>query len=146
MTASCPALEPAAIRVGSLGIRELNDRLNHRFKVLNSGYRDSPSRHRTLQATLDWRWSLLGPREQTVLRRSSAFSEGCGLEAAEDVCSGGGMPRADVLDAPRLLVQSFAVRTEGPSGPRYQLLESVAACARVAECPGVHPQQYISRP
>ncbi|MGJ3561143.1 hypothetical protein ACR6C2_34335 [Streptomyces sp. INA 01156] len=58
------ALELAATRVRSLGIRELHDRLNDRFKVLNSGYRDAPSRHRTLQATLDWSWSLLDPRNR----------------------------------------------------------------------------------
>ncbi|WP_051857593.1 BTAD domain-containing putative transcriptional regulator [Streptomyces cellulosae] len=125
------ALELAATRVRSLGIRELHDRLDDRFKVLNSGYRDAPSRHRTLQATLDWSWGLLDPRERTVLRRLSAFGEGCTLEAAEDVCSGGGMSRADVLDALSLLVErSLAVRIEGPNGPRYRLLESVAVYAR----------------
>ncbi|MER6154287.1 BTAD domain-containing putative transcriptional regulator [Streptomyces sp. NPDC001868] len=125
------ALELAATRVRSLGIRELHDRLDDRFKLLNSGYRDAPSRHRTLQATLDWSWGLLDPREQTVLRRLSVFGEGCGLEAAEDVCSGDGVSRADVLDALSVLVErSFAVRTETPSGPRYRLLESVAVYAR----------------
>jgi predicted ATPase/DNA-binding SARP family transcriptional activator len=125
------ALELAATRVRSLGIRELHDRLDDRFRVLNSGYRDAPSRHRTLQATLDWSWGLLDAREQTVLRRLSVFSEGCGLQAAEDVCSGGGVSPADVLDALSLLVErSLAVRTEGPRGPRYRLLESVAVYAR----------------
>ncbi|WP_369269575.1 BTAD domain-containing putative transcriptional regulator [Streptomyces sp. R11] len=125
------ALELAATRVRSLGIRELHDRLDDRFKVLNSGYRDAPSRHRTLQATLDWSWGLLDVREQTVLRRLSVFSEGSGLRAAEDVCSGGGVSPADVLDALSLLVErSLAVRTEGPQGPRYRLLESVAVYAR----------------
>lgn len=43
----------------------------------------------------------------------------------------GGTSRADVLDALSLLVErSFAVRTEGPNGPRYRLLESVAVYAR----------------
>ncbi|KOG31121.1 BTAD domain-containing putative transcriptional regulator [Streptomyces resistomycificus] len=125
------ALELAATRVRSLGIRELHHRLDDRFKVLNSGYRDAPSRHRTLQATLDWSWGLLAPGEQTVLRRLSAFGEGCSLEAAEDVCSGGGVSRSDVLDALSLLVErSFAVRIDGPGGPRYRLLESVAVYAR----------------
>lgn len=125
------ALELAATRVRSLGIRELHDRLDDRFRVLNSGYRDAPSRHRTLQATLDWSWGLLDVREQTVLRRLSVFSEGCGLQAAEEVCSGGGVSQADVLDALSLLVErSLAVRTEGPRGPRYRLLESVAVYAR----------------
>ncbi|MEU7719524.1 BTAD domain-containing putative transcriptional regulator [Streptomyces tibetensis] len=125
------ALELAATRVRSLGIVELHDRLDDRFKVLNSGYRDAPSRHRTLQATLDWSWSLLDDRERTVLRRLSVFGEGCGLRAAEDVCSGGGVSPTDVLDALSLLVErSLAVRTEGPQGPRYRLLESVAVYAR----------------
>jgi predicted ATPase/DNA-binding SARP family transcriptional activator len=125
------ALELAATRVRSLGIRELHDRLDDRFKVLNTGYRDAPSRHRTLQATLDWSWGLLDDRERTVLRRLSVFGEGCGLRAAEDVCSGGGVSPADVLDALSLLVErSLAVRTEGPQGPRYRLLESVAVYAR----------------
>ncbi|MER5830726.1 BTAD domain-containing putative transcriptional regulator [Streptomyces sp. NPDC002130] len=125
------ALELAATRVRSLGIRELHDRLDDRFKVLNSGYRDAPSRHRTLQATLDWSWGLLDDRERTVLRRLSVFGEGCGLRAAEDVCSGGGVSSADVLDTLSLLVErSLAVRTEGPQGPRYRLLESVAVYAR----------------
>ena len=125
------ALELAATRVRSLGIRELHDRLDDRFTVLNSGYRDAPSRHRTLQATLDWSWALLDDRERTVLRRLSVFAEGCGLRAAEDVCSGGGVSPADVLDALSLLVErSLAVRTEGPQGPRYRLLESVAVYAR----------------
>ncbi|MFC5218972.1 BTAD domain-containing putative transcriptional regulator [Streptomyces coerulescens] len=125
------ALELAATRVRSLGIRELHDRLDDRFRVLNNGYRDAPSRHRTLQATLDWSWGLLDVREQTVLRRLSVFGEGCGLRAAEDVCSGGGVSPADVLDALGLLVErSLAVRSEGPRGPRYRLLESVAVYAR----------------
>ncbi|MER7394119.1 BTAD domain-containing putative transcriptional regulator [Streptomyces sp. NPDC000151] len=125
------ALELAATRVRSLGVRELHDRLDDRFRVLNSGYRDAPSRHRTLQATLDWSWSLLETREQTVLRRLSVFAEGCCLEAAEEVCAGGDVTRADVLDVLSVLVErSFALRTEGPSGVRYRLLESVAAYAR----------------
>ncbi|MFF0008130.1 BTAD domain-containing putative transcriptional regulator [Streptomyces tibetensis] len=125
------ALELAATRVRSLGIGELHDRLDDRFKVLNSGYRDAPSRHRTLQATLDWSWGLLDDRERTVLRRLSVFGEGCGLRAAEDVCSGGGVSPADVLDTLSLLVErSLAVRTQGPQGPRYRLLESVAVYAR----------------
>ncbi|MFF5366828.1 BTAD domain-containing putative transcriptional regulator [Streptomyces sp. NPDC013187] len=125
------ALELAATRVRALGIRELHDRLDDRFKVLDSGYRDAPSRHRTLRATLDWSWGLLDDRERTVLRRLSVFGEGCSLRAAEDVCSGGGVTSADVLDALMLLVErSLVVRAEGPRGPRYRLLESVAVYAR----------------
>ncbi|MFE2598995.1 BTAD domain-containing putative transcriptional regulator [Streptomyces sp. NPDC059396] len=122
------ALELAATRVRALGVDELYDRLDDRFRILTSGYRDAPHRHRTLQATIDWSWSLLDTREQTVLRRLSVFAEGCDLEAAEQVCSGAGMPGEDVVDALAVLVdRSLALRSDSPAGARYRLLESVAA-------------------
>ncbi len=125
------ALELAAARVRALGIRELHDRLDDRFQLLTSGYRDAPARHRTLRAALDWSWGLLDSRDRTVLRRLSVFGEGCRLDAAEEVCAGDGVSRADVVDALGALVErSFAVRADGPHGPRYRLLESVAEYAR----------------
>lgn len=125
------ALELAAARVRSLGVKELHARLDDRFRVLTSGYRDAPARHRTLRAVLDFGWALLDTRDRMVLRRLSVFSEGCDLEAAEEVCSGGAVSRGDVLDALGVLVErSFAVRTEGPYATRYGLLESVAVYAR----------------
>ncbi|MFJ4948509.1 BTAD domain-containing putative transcriptional regulator [Streptomyces sp. NPDC088760] len=122
------ALELAANRVRALGVEELHDRLDDRFRVLTGGYRDAPHRHRTLQATLDWSWSLLEPREQTVLSRLSVFADGCELEAAQVVCADDGLTRHEVLDALAILVdRSLALRGDEPSGTRYRLLESVAA-------------------
>ncbi|MFJ2651625.1 AfsR/SARP family transcriptional regulator [Streptomyces sp. NPDC087420] len=130
------ALELAATRVRALGVDELYDRLDDRFRILTSGYRDAPHRHRTLEATIDWSWSLLDTRGQTVLRRLSVFAEGCDLEAAEQVCSGTGMTAQDVVDALAVLVdRSLALRSDSPAGARYRLLESVAAYSqqRLAE-------------
>ncbi|MFE3626298.1 BTAD domain-containing putative transcriptional regulator [Streptomyces goshikiensis] len=125
------ALELAATRVRALGVRELHDRLDDRFRVLTGGYRDAPRRHRTLQATIDWSWSLLGDREQAVLRRLTVFAEGCGVEAAEAVCAGDGVAGADVLDILAGLVdRSLALRVDSPCGARYRLLESVAVYGR----------------
>ncbi|MGW1667158.1 AfsR/SARP family transcriptional regulator, partial [Streptomyces microflavus] len=54
--------------------------------------------------------------------------DGCAPEAAEVVCSGIDVARADVLDlVGRLVDRSLVVVVEGPYGPRYRLLESVAA-------------------
>ncbi|WP_434598927.1 BTAD domain-containing putative transcriptional regulator [Streptomyces sp. A5-4] len=125
------ALELAATRVRSLGVRELHDRLDDRFRLLTGGYRDAPRRHRTLQATIDWSWSLLDSREQAVLRRLTVFADGCGVEAAEDVCAEGPVASADVLDTLAGLVdRSLALRVDGPGGARYRLLESVAVYAQ----------------
>ncbi|CAL9416165.1 hypothetical protein SUDANB105_01749 [Streptomyces sp. enrichment culture] len=130
------ALELAATRVRALGAHQLLERLDDRFRVLNSGYRGAPHRQRTLQATLEWSWSLLTPEERTLLRRLSVHVDGCTLEAAEEVGAGGELAAADVVDVlARLVDRSLLVRGDTPSGIRYRMPESVAAYAqaRLAE-------------
>ncbi|MCP3802326.1 winged helix-turn-helix domain-containing protein [Allokutzneria sp. A3M-2-11 16] len=121
------ALELAATRVRVLGVHELLARLDDRFSVLTSGHRGAPPRQQTLRAMIDWSWDLLTEPERVVLRRLAVHVDGCTLEAAEAVCA------ADVL-APlaRLVDRSLVVVLDGP---RYRLLESVAAYSveRLAE-------------
>ncbi|RFS83199.1 AfsR/SARP family transcriptional regulator [Actinomadura spongiicola] len=112
------ALELAATRVRALGVRELAARLDDRFRLLASGRRDAPARQRTLRAVIDWSWEPLGEPERTVLRRLAVHSGGCTLDAAEQVCG------ADVDVLARLVDRSLVIVGEGP---RYRLLESVAA-------------------
>lgn len=122
------ALELAATRVRALGVHELLDRLDDRFRVLNSGYRGAPRRQQTLQATIEWSWSLLTPQEQTVLRRLSVHSGGCTLAAAEAVCGGGEVATDQVMDIlSRLVERSLVTRSDSPAAPRYRMLESVCA-------------------
>ncbi|MET8344721.1 AfsR/SARP family transcriptional regulator [Streptomyces microflavus] len=124
------ALELAATRVRALGVRELAERLNDRFRVLTFGQRGAPARQQTLRAVIDWSWELLSAPERIVLRRLAAHSDGCDLAAAEAVCAGDGVARDEVLDlVTRLVDRSLVVVVGGPSGPRYRLLESVAAYA-----------------
>ncbi|GAA4894798.1 BTAD domain-containing putative transcriptional regulator [Streptomonospora salina] len=137
------ALELAATRVRSLGVRELAARLDDRFRILTAGNRDAPARQRTLRAMIDWSWEPLPEPERAVLRRLAVHADGCTLEAAEDVCSGGEVAAADVLDLlSRLVDRSLVVAETAPGtragggaehgtaarpSPRYRLLESVAA-------------------
>ncbi|MFD7678388.1 BTAD domain-containing putative transcriptional regulator [Streptomyces sp. NPDC060187] len=124
------ALELAATRVRALGVKGLAARLNDRFRVLTFGQRGAPARQQTLRAVIDWSWELLSAPERIVLRRLAAHSDGCDLEAAEAVCAGDGVTRDEVLDlVTRLVDRSLVVVVEGPTGPRYRLLESVAAYA-----------------
>ncbi|MFH8564701.1 BTAD domain-containing putative transcriptional regulator [Streptomyces sp. NPDC017988] len=130
------ALELAATRVRSLGVRELADRLGDRFRLLTSGQRGAPARQQTLRAVIDWSWELLGEPERVVLRRLAVHRDGCTLEAAEAVCAGGGMGggvgREEVLHlVMRLVDRSLVVVVPGRGGVgvRYRLLESVAAYA-----------------
>ncbi|MEU6593430.1 BTAD domain-containing putative transcriptional regulator [Streptomyces sp. NPDC046881] len=124
------ALELAATRVRALGVRELAARLGDRFRVLTSGQRGAPARQQTLRAMIDWSWELLSAPERLVLSRLAVHRDGCGLDAAEAVCAGEGVARGAVLDlVTRLVEKSLVVVTDGPAGPRYRLLESVAAYA-----------------
>ncbi|WP_317135592.1 AfsR/SARP family transcriptional regulator [Nonomuraea phyllanthi] len=116
------ALELAATRVRALGVEELAARLDDRFRLLSAGTRDAPARQRTLRAMIDWSWELLSGPERVVLRRLAVHADGCTLDAAEAVSA---EPGVDVLDTlARLVDRSLVVRV---AGPRFRLLESVAA-------------------
>ncbi|MFC5748138.1 ATP-binding protein [Actinomadura rugatobispora] len=124
------ALELAAARVRALGAVQLAARLDDRFRLLGTGRRGVPERQRTLRAAIDWSWEPLDGVERAVLRRLSVHAAGCTLEAAEETCSGDGVEQAEVVDAiARLVDRSLVVMADGPGGPRYRLLESVAAYA-----------------
>lgn len=121
------ALELAATRVRGLGLRGLVSRLDDRFRLLANGSRGVPARQQTLRAVIDWSWELLTEPERTVLRRIAVHVDGCTAAAAEAVCAGGSVARADVVDLlARLVDRSLLVVTEQENGPRYRLLESVA--------------------
>ncbi|OXM72663.1 BTAD domain-containing putative transcriptional regulator [Amycolatopsis sp. KNN50.9b] len=119
------ALELAATRVRALGVHELLARLGDRFRLLATGARGAPARQRTLRAMIDWSWELLSTSERGVLRRLAVHAEGCGLEAAEEVCGDEPGTVVDVLG--RLVDRSLVVSEHGELGPRYRLLESVRA-------------------
>ncbi|MEU6877179.1 BTAD domain-containing putative transcriptional regulator [Streptomyces sp. NPDC046712] len=122
------ALELAATRVRALGVHRLLERLDDRFRLLSAGQRGAPARQQTLRAVIDWSWELLPDPERAVLRRLAVHAEGCTPEAAEEVCAGGEVAPEDVLDLlVRLVDRSLVVTVDGKDGPRYRLLESVAA-------------------
>ncbi|KAA6215305.1 AfsR/SARP family transcriptional regulator [Streptomyces albofaciens JCM 4342] len=122
------ALELAATRVRALGVRELSARLDDRFRLLSAGRRGAPPRQQTLRAMIDWSWELLTEDERAVLRRLAVHADGCTLRAAEEVCAGGGVRSGEVAALlARLVDRSLVVVAESPYGPRYRLLESVAA-------------------
>ncbi|MFD7321141.1 BTAD domain-containing putative transcriptional regulator [Streptomyces sp. NPDC059875] len=122
------ALELAATRVRALGVHRLLERLDDRFRLLSAGQRGAPARQQTLRAVIDWSWELLPDPERAVLRRLAVHAEGCTPEAAEEVCGGGEVAPEDVLDLlVRLVDRSLVVTVDGKDGPRYRLLESVAA-------------------
>ena len=125
------ALELAAARLRSLSVKDINARLNDRFKLLTGGSRVALERQQTLRALVSWSYDLLQENEQIVLDRLSVFAGGFDLEAAEAVCGADPIAPEDVLDLVTSLVEKSLVMTEQEiDGSRYGLLETIKEFAR----------------
>lgn len=118
------AIELAAVKLRVLGLDDLVARLDARLDVLGHSARIGPSRHRTIEATIDWSYDLCTEDERTLWARASVFTGGFGVEAAEAVCSGGSLPRHAVLDVIQgLMEKSVLTRTENQGQVRFRMLE-----------------------
>lgn len=125
------AIELAAARVRVLSLEQIAQRLDDAFRLLTSGSRTALPRHRTLRATMEWSYGLLGTREQVLLRRLSVLAGSFTLDAAEAICAGDPLEPEDILDGVTALADKSLVMLE-PCGPlaRYRLLETVRQYAR----------------
>jgi non-specific serine/threonine protein kinase len=121
------AIELAAARLNVLSIEQINARLDDRFRLLARAPRAPLGRQRTLEATVDWSYELLSDTERHLLRRLSSFAGGWTLDAAEQVCSGDGIDRDDVLELLSHLIDKSLVIVDEPvdGGRRYRCLETV---------------------
>jgi predicted ATPase/DNA-binding CsgD family transcriptional regulator len=119
------AIELAAARLGSLGVDDLADRLEDRFRLLASDQSAASERHRALRATVEWSHELLAEEERILWRRLSVFAGSFGLEAAEAVCSGEGLERERVIDALGNLVEKSILTMSQGRRARYALLETM---------------------
>ena len=121
------AIELATARMGLLAVEQVAQRLDASLDVLKGTNRIAQPRQRTLRATLDWSYDLLSKDEQALFERLSVFTAGWTLEAAEAVCSGGGIEEEYVLDLLGGLVDKslVVVGTHEGAAVRYRLLEPI---------------------
>jgi predicted ATPase/DNA-binding CsgD family transcriptional regulator len=119
------AIELAAARVRVLSPSQISARLEESFGLLSGGRTTLP-RHATLRATMDWSHDLLSGKEKSLFARISVFVGGFSLAAAEEVGSGEGIARDEILDLLSRLVDKslIAFEEQGPVS-RYGLLEAV---------------------
>ncbi|NUT96531.1 MAG: hypothetical protein HOY78_31360, partial [Saccharothrix sp.] len=89
-------------------------------RLLATRTRRVRSHHRTLEHTLDWSYALCSPEQQRLLARISVFAGGFSLLAVEEVCSGDGIARPDVVDLLADLVAKSLVNA-GHDGRYHQL-------------------------
>ena len=130
------AIELAAARVELLGIRGLVARLDDCCYLLKGGRRTAKVRHRTLEATLDWSYALLGESERNLLHRLSVFRRRFSLEEALTIGADSREGLEDAMDALSSLVSKSMLATVADTGAaRYRMLETTRsyAAAKLAE-------------
>lgn len=119
------AIELAAARTRSFSPTEMLERFGDRFVLLAGSSRVSDRRHRSLQDLVDWSYHLLEPSAQQLFRRLSTFAGSFDLEAVEQVCGYGDVPRESVAPVLASLVDKSIVQAH--AGPRttFRLLETL---------------------
>jgi predicted ATPase/DNA-binding XRE family transcriptional regulator len=113
------AIELLAARVNILKIEEISEQLRKSITVLANNGRRTPSRHKSLQASIDWSWSLLTDSEQVFLRQLSVYAGGWTLESAGAVCDGNALNLTNSLALKSLII----VENEMEHETRYHFHE-----------------------
>jgi predicted ATPase/DNA-binding CsgD family transcriptional regulator len=122
------AIELAAVWLRILSPSQILDRLEDRFRLLTTVRPASPARQQALDTAIAWSLDLCSPAEQLMWARLSVFPGGFDLEAAEEVCSGAGIARDDVLTLVAGLVnKSVITRHQATEHTTawYQMLETI---------------------
>jgi non-specific serine/threonine protein kinase len=127
------AIEFAAARAATLGVRQVAARLDDRFALLAGGRRTALPRHQTLRATLDWSHDLLPESERRLLRRLAIFPAGFTLDAAAYVMSD--LVSGIAVGISNLISKSLVTLDGSAPAGRWRLLETTRAYAleRLAE-------------
>lgn len=130
------AIELAAGRVRSHGLRGTAELISSRFDLLWHGRRTAPPRHQTLQAMLDWSYNLLSENERRVLFRLSVFVTPFHLAAAQWVATDAVLTQAQVTAAIASLTDKSLLSPSMLNGSRHlRLLDSTRTytSAKLAE-------------
>ncbi len=147
------AIEFAAARAATLGVRQVATGLDDRFAMLTSGRRTALPRHQTLRAVLNWSYELLPEQERQLLRRLSLFPAGFTLDAAAAVMTDvrlSGLTVAEAIE--NLVLKSLIVRSKTELATRWYLLETTRAYARerleesgeTGQAARLHAQFYLA--
>jgi non-specific serine/threonine protein kinase len=124
------AVELAAVRLRALPLHELAARLEQRPEMrpalLTGGRRGSVRRHQGMRETAKWSYDSCTPAERALWERLSVFAGGFSIDAAQEVCASGELPRERVIESVASLTdKSVLLREDGDCGTRYRLLESL---------------------
>ena len=118
------ALELAAARLRTLSPAELAAGLSDRFRLLATGSRAAPPRHRTLRAVIAWSWDLLDEAERTVAERVCVLPGGVTAESAAALCAGTPVVADDVPELLAALTDKSLLHRASGTG-RHRMLETL---------------------
>lgn len=120
------AIELAAAWIKVLSPEQIAGRLDDALALLVGGNASALPRQRTLRATLDWSYALLGEKEQNLLRLLAIFADTWTIEGAEGICADHGIAREEVLEVLAQLVDKSLVQVkEYGDHMRYRFLETL---------------------
>ena len=129
------AIELAAGRVRTVGLRELARRLDDRFDLLTATRRGDDERHRTMQATIAWSYDLLDPEQRELFAQVAVFRGRFELDAVEHIIDS--LPAHQVARVLASLVDQSMVLADGVEPARFRLLEPLRhAAARSLDTSG----------
>jgi len=130
------ALELAAARIPSVGVRALADRLDRGLDVLSArpGSRDRPGgapggRHDSLIGALDVSMTLLSPRERTLLGLVATLPGPFPLSAAEELVTAAGLTTDCVVGMARL-VEASLIQSHPGDPWSYSSLQTIQTFGR----------------
>jgi predicted ATPase len=124
------AIELAAARLHVLGVRQLEERLLQRFRLLTRENRVALPRHQTMRALIDWSYDLLNDGEKLLFARLAVLAPNFSLEAASAVCCDEAIDEWSVFELLASLVDKSLVVSEAQGvARRYRLLESIRVYA-----------------
>ena len=126
------AIEIVAGRADTFGVRGIAEQLDDKLRLTMRGRRTASSRHQTLNATLDWSFTLLPETERVIFRRLALFAGYFSLESATAVLAGAAFPTSTIVDGVSDLVAKSLVSTSlDGSIALHRLLDTTRAYAVV---------------
>ncbi|MFE0106231.1 ATP-binding protein [Streptomyces sp. NPDC059009] len=123
------AIELAAAQLTDLSVEVLRERLGERLPsrldLLTSPGDRTPPRHQALRTTIGWSHELCEPLERLLWARLSVFAGSFDLEGAEQVCTGGPLPRQRIVTLLAQLIDKSVVRRDERDWNRFRMLDTV---------------------
>ncbi len=123
------AIELAALRTATMTPGEILAQIERGVRPLGDGPGGLPSRHRSLQASLDWSVQLLGPAARHAYGAASVFPGGFGRADMAPLMAAAGLA-TDAADAALGELAAAGLLVREPDGARLRMLHLPRAHAR----------------